>query len=170
MTTSSAGKPDPKRKWYGLALRHIRMSYRLLDSGFSDGATFHAYHAYECVLSAFIASHNYPVPPEGWTRLVPPSGGKLIHYYPSPKGRIQEPSAHKARLEFFIQLADPTKSYFPVHTLLKRYLILDVRMSALYYDVKLDRLPNQAFDTSFALSIIPQVRLFAKEVWKDIKY
>src|SRR5712692_9084702 len=85
--------PDPKRKWYGLALRHLRMASRLLDSGFSDGAFFHTYHAYECVLTS-------------------PKGTKVIGHYPSPKGGIQERSAHKARLIFFSELADATKAYF----------------------------------------------------------
>lgn len=85
MTIKSTTPPDYKRKWYGLALRHLRMASRLLDSGFSDGAIFHAYHAYECVLSAFITAHNYPVPPEGWTKLTSPSG-KSILAYPSPRG------------------------------------------------------------------------------------
>ncbi len=70
--------PDPKRKWYGLTLRHLRMASRLLDSGFPNGAIFHTCHAYECVLSAFIAAHGYPVPPEGWAKLASPKGTKVI--------------------------------------------------------------------------------------------
>lgn len=89
MTTKSIIRPSPKRKWYGLALRHLRMASRLLDSGFADGASFHAYHAYECVLSAFIAGHSYPVPPEGWTKLVTPKG-KDIFNYPSPRGVLKK--------------------------------------------------------------------------------
>jgi HEPN domain-containing protein len=71
MTTISA-MPDPKRKWYGLALRHLRMASRLLDSGFADGTVFHAYHAYGCVLSALIAAKGYPVPPDGKTQTISP--------------------------------------------------------------------------------------------------
>ncbi len=70
--------PDPKRKWYGLALRHLRMASRLLDSGFADGAVFHAYHAYECVLSSLIAAKGYPIPPDGKTQLVSPQGKKFL--------------------------------------------------------------------------------------------
>jgi HEPN domain-containing protein len=54
-----------KRKWYSLALRHLRIASRLLGAGFADGAYFHVYHAYECGVSAFIAAHGVPVPPEG---------------------------------------------------------------------------------------------------------
>ncbi len=169
MITSPVVRPDPKRKWYGLALRHIRMARRLLNSGFSDGATFHAYHAYECVLSAFIAASGYSVPPDGWTKLVPPSGGKPVRLYPSPKGGFQENSAHKARIKFFIDLADSTKPYFPLHNSLQRYLALSVRMDALYYDTKNDKLPYQEFNYSFAINVIPQVHLFAKAVWKEIR-
>jgi len=84
MTTISVVRPNAKRKWYGLALRHLRMASRLLDSGFADGATFHAYHAYECVLSSFIAAHGYLVPPEGWTKITRPSG-KAVLVYPLAK-------------------------------------------------------------------------------------
>jgi hypothetical protein len=168
MTIVSTTLPNYKRKWYGLALRHLRMASRLLDSGFSDGAIFHTYHAYECVLSAFIAAHNYPVPPEGWTKLASPSR-KSVLAYPSPKGGIQDRSAHKARLMFFVELADTTKTYATIHSTLCRYLTLDVRMDSLYYDASLDRLPHQTYGHPFAISLIPQVHLFAHEVWKEIR-
>lgn len=72
--------PQPKRKWYALALRHLRMASRLLDSGFADGAVFHTYHAYECVLSAFIAANGLPVPPDGKEQL---PGNRRIYGYRS---------------------------------------------------------------------------------------
>lgn len=167
MTTTSTIPPDQKRKWYSLALRHLRMASRLLDSGFADGATFHIYHAYECVLSAFIAAHGYPVPPEGWTALTSPTG-KIIRAYPSPGGGIQDKSAHKARLMFFIDLADVTKLYYTHHRTLGRYLTLGVRMDALYYDANADRLPHEVYNRSFAFDLLPEVHLFAQKVWKEI--
>jgi hypothetical protein len=167
MTTISVVRPDAKRKWYGLALRHLRMASRLLISGFADGATFHAYHAYECVLSSFIAGCGYPVPPEGWTKLISPK--KTIWAYPSPRGGIPDRSAHKARLAFFNELADSTKPYFLLLATLRRYLTLDVRMDSLYYDANLDRLPHNAYSHPFALGLIPEVHLFAQEVWKEIR-
>ncbi|SRR6266567_639427 len=168
MTTISVVQPNAKRKWYGLALRHLRMASRLLDSGFADGATFHAYHAYECVLSSFIAGCGYSVPPEGWTKLISPAG-KNIWAYSSPRGGIPDRSAHKARLAFFNELADSTKPYFLRHATLGRYLTLDVRMDSLYYDANLDRLPHDAYNHPFALSLIPEVHLFAQEVWREIR-
>jgi len=168
MTTASIARPDRKRKWYGLALRHLRMASRLLNSGFADGAIFHTYHAYECVLSAFIAAHGYPVPPEGWSKLTSPTG-KTILAYPSPKGSIQDRSAHKARVMFFIELVDPTKPYSVHHATLSRYITLSVRMDSLYYDANLDRLPHEAYNHSFANSLIPEMHLFAREVWKEIR-
>ncbi len=107
-----------KRKWYELALRHRRMSNHLVRRGFADGAVFHAYHAYECVLSALIAANGYAVPPNGWTTFKPPHG-KTIHYYPSPAGGITERPAHGARLLFFDQLADRTKPYYRTHMILR---------------------------------------------------
>src|SRR5688500_7841788 len=99
MTVRLAG-PSRKRKWYGLALRHLRMASHLLASGFADGAVFHTYHAYECSLNALIAARGYPVPPDGLTRLTLPSG-RTIRVYPSPGGGIREQSAHKARILLF---------------------------------------------------------------------
>src|SRR5438270_9855049 len=99
MTTAPIAQPDRKRKWYGLALRHLRMASRLLRAGFADGAIFHTYHAYECVLSALIAAHGHPVPPEGWTTITTPSG-RTVSLYPSPSGGIPDRSAHRARQLF----------------------------------------------------------------------
>lgn len=161
--------PDPKRKWYGLALRHLRMASRLLDSGFSDGTFFHTYHAYECVLSAFIAAHGYAVPPEGWTKLTSPKGTKVIGHYPSPKGGIQERSAHKARLIFFSELADATKAYYIRQASFSRYITPDGRMDSLYYDAIGNRLPHEIYNHSLASNLIPEVNLFAREVWKEIR-
>src|SRR6266851_10458390 len=110
MTTTPPIQPDPKRKWYGLALRHLRMAYRLLDSGFADGAVFHAYHAYECVLSSLIAAKGYPVPPDGKTQSVSPQGTRVFGY-PSPQGIIPQQGTHKVRQIFFMQLADKSKPY-----------------------------------------------------------
>src|SRR5690242_6414332 len=168
MKTATVLPPDRKRKWYGLALRHLRMASRLLNSGFADGAIFHAYHAYECVVSAFIAANNYPVPPEGWTKLTSPTK-KPVSHYPSPKGGIEVNSAHKARLLFFKELADPTKRYYTRYTILSRSIRLSDRMDSLHYHAKLDRLPHEAYNHSFADSIIHEVLSFAHEVWKEIR-
>ncbi len=99
------------RKWYYLGLRHLRMAFRLMRSGYADGAVFHAYHGYEWVLSALIAAKGYPVPPEGWTTLRLPTG-RVLQAYPSPQGMIPDHNAHKARIVFFDQLADRTESYY----------------------------------------------------------
>lgn len=168
MTTYSTIQPDPKRKWYGLALRHLRMAMRLLDSGFSDGAVFHTYHAYECVLSAFIAANGCSVPPEGRIPLTTPAG-KTIFAYPSPKGNIPDRGTHKARQMFFAKLADSTKPYYTVHLSLGRYLTLDDRMDSLYYDANRNRLPHELYQLSFADNLILEVHLFAREVWKEIR-
>lgn len=169
MTTTPPIQPDPKRKWYGLALRHLRMAYRLLDSGFPDGAIFHTYHAYECVLSAFIAANGCPVPPVGRIPLVSPTG-KKIFVYPSPKGDIPDRGTHKARQMFFAKLADTMKPYYLRHTNLSRYLTLDDRMDSLYYDAIGNRLPHEIYNHSFVVNLIPEVNSFAREVWRDIRY
>jgi len=168
MTTVPIIPPDPKRKWYGLALRHLRMASRLLDSGFPDGAIFHVYHAYECVLSAFIAASGCPVPPQGRVPLTTPTG-KRIFVYPSPNGDIPDRGTHKARLMFFAKLADPTRSYYVRYTNLSRYLTPDDRMDSLYYDTIGNRLPHEIYNHFLASNIIHEVNLFAREVWKEIR-
>jgi len=160
--------PDIKRKWYGLALRHHRMASRLLRRGFADGAAFHAYHAFECTLSAHIAASGYEVPPEGWTRLHTPSG-KTIRAYPSPGGGIQDRSAHKARLVFFDQVADRTKPYFATYSILSRFLTVDARNDALYYDAPSDLLPQQHYPRAQVAGLLPLVRQFAREMWREIQ-
>lgn len=160
--------PSPKRKWFGLALRHLRMASRLLDSGFADGCVFHAYHAYECVLSALIAAKGYPVPPDGKTLMVSPRGKKVFGY-PSPQGIVPNQGTHKARQIFFMELADMSKPYFARHSELSRYVTLDDRMDSLYYDTARDQLPHQVYNRDFAVEILPQIHLFAREVWKEIR-
>jgi hypothetical protein len=167
MTTISA-VPDPKRKWYGLALRHLRMASRLLDSGFADGTVFHAYHAYECVLSALIAAKGYPVPPDGKIQTISPSG-KRVFGYPSPQGILPQLSTHKVRQMFFMELADKSKSYYAQHLVLSRFITPNDRNDSLYYDAVRDQLPYDVYNRSFAVSAIPQIHLFAREVWKEIR-
>jgi HEPN domain len=167
MTTNSA-LPDPKRKWYGLALRHLRMASRLLDSGFADGTVFHTYHAYECVLSALIAANGYPVPPDGKIQSNSPSGKKVFGY-PSPQGILLQSSTHKARQMFFMELADKSKPYYAQHLILSRFITLNDRMDSLYYDAVRDQLPYEVYNRSFAVGVLPQIHLFAREVWKEIR-
>lgn len=160
--------PDIKRKWYGLAQRHLRMATRLLRRGFADGATFHTYHAFECILSAHIAASGYDVPPQGWTKLNTPSG-KTVKAYPSPGGGIQEKAAHKARLVFFDEVADRTKPYFATYSTLSRFLTVAARNDALYYDATSDLLPQQRYPPAQVTGLLPMVRRFAREVWREIR-
>lgn len=155
------------RAWYGLALRHLRMASRLLRSGFADGAVFHAYHAYECVLSSFIAVKGYPVPPQGWVKLKQPSG-KSVKSYPSPKGPIRENSAHNARIVFFNNLADPSKLYYTTHTRLSRFITLSDRQNSLYFDASTGRAPHERYKESFVRGLLPTLRQFARDVRREI--
>ena len=171
--TSRSGRSEPKRKWFQLALRHLRMAQHLLDSGFPDGAAFHSYHAFECVLSTFIAAQGHDVPPEGWTALTAPDG-TTIQAYPTPAGRIEDRNAHKARIIFFRELAkpapsDPPKPYFVTFSTLRRFLSVRGRNDTLYYDVNHDRLPHQVYPHSQVAGQLLLVRQFAREVWEEIR-
>lgn len=142
------------------------MASRLLRAGFADGAVFHTYHAYECVLSALIAAKGYPVPPDGWTKLQLPSG-KTVRAYPSPQGRIQDHNAHKARIVFFEQAADRTKSYYTSHSRLRTFLTVQDRLDALYYNAAKNHLPEQRYQSSLATDLLSAVWKFAQEVRDD---
>lgn len=156
-----------ERKWYYLGLRHLRMSRRLLRSGFADGAVFHAYHGFECLLSAVIAARGYPVPPEGWTTLLLPSGAS-VQAYPAPQGMIRDFNAHKARLAFFDQLADPTSAYFDAYDHLRTFLAYRDRLNSLYYDAKQNRLPEDRYALPFVEALLPRLMRFAWEVRPEI--
>ncbi len=144
------------------------MARHLLRAGLADTAVFHAYHAYECVLGAFIAGHGYAVPPEGWTKLVSPAG-KTIQAYPSPSGGIQDKTAHKARIVFFHELGDRTKPYFATHAILVRFMTLGDRMDSLYYNAQRGQLPHQRYSIAFAGGLLPDVLTFARQVWQEIR-
>jgi hypothetical protein len=162
MTASPTGA-HPKRKWYELTLRHLRMSLRLLRAGFPDGAYFHAYHAYECAVSALIAARGYNVPPEGKVKGKP-------GYYPAPAGHIPaNQSTHQIKLLMFDKLADRSKPYFSIHSKLKSFMPVNARMTALYYDATSNRMPHDIHKYTDALAAYHEVRIFAREVWKDIR-
>lgn len=160
--------PTPvHRKWFYLGLRHLRMSHRLLRSSFPDGAVFHAYHGFECFLSALIAAKGYPVPPDGWTSLRLPSG-TTIRAYPSPLGAIRDRNAHTARLVFFDQLADCAQPYYRRYRRLRALLTYRDRLDALYFDAARYRLPEDRYSLSFATELLAVLTLFANEVRVEI--
>jgi hypothetical protein len=161
--TASIATIREDHRWYYLAVRHLRMAFRLLRDGFADGAVFHSYHAYECVLSAFIAANGYPVPPEGWTSLRLPSG-KPVKAYSSPQGPILDKHAHKARIVFFELLADQTKAYYATHARLRTFITYQDRNYALYYDPVSQRLPHQRYQATFTHGLLPILTQFAREV------
>jgi hypothetical protein len=54
--------------WLNLTRRHLRMARRLGEAALYDGAVFHTYHAFECFVSAALASrgHDPAKPPTGY--------------------------------------------------------------------------------------------------------
>lgn len=160
--------PAPEdRKWYYLGLRHMRISNRLLRSGFADGAVFHAYHCFECLLSAVIAANGYPVPPRGWTSLRLPEG-RIVQAYPSPSGMIEERNAHKARIILFEELAGHSKPHFASYLNLGIFLKSKDRLDSLYYQPSLNLLPEELYSASFAAELLRALNRFASNVRTDI--
>lgn len=115
------------------------MAERLLRSGFADGAVFHAYHAYECAVSALIAAKGVPVP-----------------------------LSHAGRFSLFARLRDPARPYTATQKDL-RTLTVPVRNASLYYDEGEDSLPNDQFGTAATARLLPIVHRFAREVWVEIR-
>ena len=156
-----------KRKWFLLSLRHLRIARLLLENGFADACVFHAYHAYEGVLSALIAQRGYDVPPQGATKVVFKSGPPKKVFL-SPTDSDYEFSTHKARILYFNKLADKNMTYWNTHDILQRIATVDARNNALYYDPQNDRLPFEQYDPNFATQLLEHVRRFAAEVWQEI--
>ena len=110
-----------------------------MRAGFTDGAMFHTYHAYECAMSALIAAHGVPVPP-----------------------------SHVGRLALFGQLLDATKPYAATQLRLSR-LTVQVRNASLYYDERNDLLPTDRPGTARVTWMLPLAHRFAREVWREIR-
>jgi hypothetical protein len=163
----ASGPIREDRKWFHLGLRHLRISRRLLRWGFADGAVFHAYHGFECLLSAVIAAKGYPVPPEGWETMYLPSGIS-VQAYRSPQGMIRDRNAHKARIVLFDELADRASAYFGAYNHLRTFLTYEDRLRSLYYDAAQDRLPQDRYHASFVTQLLPVLTQFAREVRVEI--
>lgn len=165
--TTHAGVPHPARKWYGLALRHLRIASILLRKGFPDAAYFHIYHAFECAISSVIASKNFPVPPDG--KKIIYMGKKRLIQYTASKGQITEPSTHKARFLLFDDLADHSKSYYTAYSILSRFLTNDDRNASLYFDHKTYLLPHEQYNHSHVEPLYRDVREFVKGCREELK-
>lgn len=139
MTEDRVSANVAKRRWYALAQRHRRMAERLRRSGFFDGAVFHTFHAYECVVSALIAANGNPVPPN-----------------------------HGRRFLLFARLRDPTRPYAATQTQLD-VLTFPTRNASLYLDERSDLLPSDLFDAAFVDRLLPAVHRFSREVWAEIR-
>ncbi len=157
---------DDTIKWYRLGLRHLRVARCLLGLGFYDAAVFHAYHAYECGVSAVIAANGYEVPPWGG-RASSPLGARGIEYS-CRGGNVIEPSTHQARISMFNKLADHTESYYRIHERLQRY-VQTKRSESLYLDRNTGTLPHENLSTAFAEQLTTRVREFAKALWSDMR-
>lgn len=145
--------------WYELAQLHLRVASEQDQAGNYDIAIFHAYHAYECALCAFIASERWEVPPHGGTHI----GDK--DYYQGPLSMPVSRGEHDARAKYAAKLLTPAKSYYEVYVRLdgkRRW-----RNESLY--VEDGQLPKDRFTQKNAEWCLKNVRRFMQELWADIQ-
>ena len=141
-------------KWLRLAVRHLRIC-RSLANKFPDGTTFHAYHAFECAVSAFIAAHGRDVPPLDKKRA---SGGT-----PHPK------SDHKRRISIFRKLTQPTDHSNSLFGRMAPYMTSELRNDSLYHDGTTNRFPYETHRFLGVSTWVSDVEQFIYAVSDDIK-
>ena len=127
-------------KWIRLAVRHVRMG-RKLQGKFPDGTTFHAYHAFECAVSAYIAARGRKVPPLDKKSGVP----------------VNPKSDHKRKLVLFRHLTKTSDHSNGLFTLVSRYMTTILRNDTLYHNGQTNQFP-------FDLHRFPSSGLWIKEV------
>lgn len=101
-----AGAAD-KTIWLNLASRHLQMAGNLKHAGLYDGALFHTYHAFECLIAAGLAARGYD--PAKWPKKYASAGphvGKLNWFSDEYKGQPVAGSAAILR----VHLCDLTGS------------------------------------------------------------
>lgn len=163
MTTPPVAPASPPRKWYGLALRNLRISQRLLRTGFPDAAFFHCYHAYECGLSAVITAKGFSTPPLGQK-----GKSKKGTYYASPKGGFYAFSPHKAKDLLFQSVATVGQPYYSSYSNLTRYLSVQSRNDSLYYDERNNTLPADRHQPPNVVSLSKAIHRFLGELRVEI--
>ncbi len=115
------------------------MAERLYRSNYFDGAVFHGYHAFECVVSAFIAARGVRVPPN-----------------------------HRERIIRFTQNIDHTQPYATEYVNLD-FLTLAVRNQSLYYDEATNVMPPDRYDAIFTDYLLSAIDRFARAVWRELR-
>ena len=115
------------------------MAEFLRRAGYPDGAVFHAYHGYECAVSAYLASRG-----------------------------LRVPASHGARFRSFEEVLDSSRPSAAAYRRLD-FLTVRVRNDALYFDELGDRLPRDLFDEAYLELLMPLVHQFATTVWREIR-
>jgi HEPN domain-containing protein len=161
-TTPTIKVASDKDRWMRLALRHLRMTAKLASKGLHDGACFHAYHAFECTASAFIAFKGSKVPPDG-KRKKRVKGRGLVSFYPCTPKDIENSSTHTAKVKMFDQLADKTSLYYRQYVTMSRFSST-LRNDTLYYNTGLTKLPHEIFSKTDAEDMFRDALSFLTEV------
>lgn len=146
-----------REQWHDLAERHLAMADMLFQSGYHDGAVFHAYHAFECMLCAIIASTRHYVPPEGKM----PGGKQYLDGHGRPFPNKGEHDARVRIAQSLIAKNAPYRADYDALIPRKPW-----RNLSLYYED--DTLPYDRFPAVTADHYRTHVRQFMRAVWADI--
>ncbi len=115
------------------------MAEFLRRAGYPDGAVFHAYHGYECTVSAYRASRG-----------------------------LRVPTSHGARFRSFDEVLNSSRPSAAAYRQ-GDFLTVRVRNDALCFDELGDRLPSDLFDEAYLEILMPLVHQFAQTDWRKIR-
>ena len=128
-----------KRRWYALGQRHRRLAEYLRRWAYFDGSVFHAYHAYECVISAHLVGAG-----------------------------LRVPASHAGRLARFDDILDRSGPIAEAYQRLD-FRTIRVRNESLYDEVDGDLCPEDRFDAAYVEVLMPLVHAFARAVWRELR-
>lgn len=154
---------EETRRWYALALRHLRAARYLLRRGLHDVSVFHSCHAFECGVCAAIAALGCDVPPKGKKHRKTSTGRQ--YFYTLPSGSVvSQNSLHAARFAVFAEMVDTNGELYLKFGTLRPHLETSARNNALYYDQILNRSPHEAYGEAESMGYLSDVTRFVKSV------
>jgi hypothetical protein len=157
-----------KQRWYELAVRHSSMADMLCNASppYCDGAYFHAYHAYECMVTAILASAKMPYTREAWQY---DPATHTYYYFDYHGNRLDDRGEHYVYLMLARQIIGTTKPYSAAFDALAKHKP-NHRNQAIDYRFGYLKLPHDQapYRCEAVRHYVRQVQQFIEEVWRDL--